>query len=64
MKIFIWTDVPRDYTDGMAIAYAETLEEALEQFEGYIVDELGKPTKIIDCETDKIPFAAYVYGGG
>ena len=63
MKIFIWEEVLTDYTDGMAIAYAETLAQALEQFPGYVADSLGSPTDVIDCEKSKIPFAAYVYGG-
>lgn len=72
MKIFIWENVLTDWTDGLAVAYAETLEEALGTFERNIDDsfgkivakELGKPTKIIDCEKDKTPFGVYVYGGG
>lgn len=68
MKIFIWEDVLRDYTAGMAIGYGNTLEEVLEDFEKkdekWISDQLGKPTKIIDCDTDKTMFTTYVYGGG
>ena len=64
MKIFIWEEVLRDYTDGMAIAYAETLEEALEKFPGYVADALGRPTDVIDCDENTTPFATYVYGGG
>lgn len=64
MKIFIWEDVLRDYSTGMAVAYAETCEEALGMFEDYIASQLGAPTKVIDCEKEKVPFATYVYGGG
>jgi len=63
MKIFIWEDVLRDYTSGLAVAYCETLEEALDLFPEYIADQLGRPTKIIK-EGDKTPFVAYVSGGG
>jgi len=64
MKLFIWEDVLRDYTSGMALAYAKTLEEALASFEDYIAEKLGPPTKIIDCKKEKETFSAYVYGGG
>ena len=65
MKLFIWEDVLRNYTSGMAVAYAETLEEAIESFGGCIdEDQLGRPTKVIDCATDKTPFGTYVWGGG
>lgn len=66
MKIFIWEEVLHEWTDGMAIAYAENLEEALAQFSKIaqgVSKELGAPTKIIDCEKDKEPFVAFVYGG-
>ena len=64
MKIFVWEGVLSDYTDGMAVAYAETLEDALGKFDDYIADQLGAPTTVIDCDTDKNAFTAYVYGGG
>lgn len=64
MKIFIWEDVLRDYKSGMAVAYAKTLEDALAEFEEYVAKQLGAPTKVINCETDKEIFVAYVYGGG
>ena len=65
MKIFIWEDVLRDYTAGMAVAYAETLEEAYGLFEeSYVRDDLGPPTKVIDCDKSKEPFGTYVCGGG
>jgi len=64
MKIFIWEGVLTDYTDGMAVAYAETLEDAMADFEEYVSDQLGCPTTVIDCEKDKNTFTVYVYGGG
>lgn len=69
MKIFIWENVLCDYNCGMAVAYAESLEEALEGFESLqgnysVVKSLGKPTKVIDVEKDKRAFVAFVYGGG
>ena len=64
MKIFIWEDVLCDYTCGMAVAYAETCEQALTLFDETIADQLGAPTKVIDCAEDREPFTAHVYGGG
>ncbi len=64
MKIFIWKDVLRDYTDGLAVGYGETLEDVLRQFPDYIAQQLGSPTQIIDCESNKSTMAIYVYGGG
>ena len=64
MKVFIWENVLTDYTDGMAVAYAETLEEALDLFDDLTVAGLGSPTKVIDCSSDKEPFASRVWGGG
>lgn len=64
MKIFIWKEVLYDYSAGMAVAYAETLEEALGLFHDYVAEQLGKPTTVIDCKKDKKPFATYVWGGG
>ncbi len=67
MKIFIWEGVLVDYTDGMAIAYAETCEQAFqmfdEMFDEVTRDNLGPPSKVIDCEKDTTPFAAHVWGG-
>ena len=66
MNVYIWEDVLTDYTSGMAVAYAETLEQALEKLagnSGSIAEQLGAPTTIIDCDNNKEPFAAYVYGG-
>ena len=49
----------------MAVAYAETLEEALGDFEEECVaEQLGVPDKVIDCETEKEMYTEYVYGGG
>jgi len=64
VKVFIWEDVLTDYTDGLAVAYAETLEEALALFHKYEAKALGAPTTVIDCATDKTPQMAYVWGGG
>jgi hypothetical protein len=67
MKIFIWEDVLRDWSQGMAVAYAETLEQALAEIaieHDGVARALGAPTKVINCDTDKKTFFAYVYGGG
>ena len=64
MKIYIWEHVLSDYTDGLAVAYAPTLEEALDSFESHIAEQLGKPTKIIDCGRNFDTYSVYVFGGG
>jgi len=64
MKLFIWKDVLHDHTAGMAVAYAETLEEALAEFPNYIAEYLGPPTIVIDTTKEHKIVAEYVYGGG
>ena len=64
MKVFIWEDVLRDYSCGMAVAYAATLEDALGEFEPYVAEQLGAPTTVINCSTDTGIHTAFVYGGG
>ena len=64
MKLFIWQDVLRDYSAGLAVAYAETCEQALGMFDDYVAKQLGAPTKVIDCDKSKEPFVTFVYGGG
>lgn len=63
MKLFIWEDVLTDYTSGLAVAYAETLEEALALFPPHVADQLGRPTHIIDTATNTEPMVAFVHGG-
>jgi len=67
MKVFIWEGVFTDWPYGMAVAYAETVEQAIgilaERGEGYVAEDLGAPTRVIDCDKDTRPFVAYVYGG-
>lgn len=62
LKLYIWTDFQRDYTGGMAIAIAETEEEAI----GLVTKEVGgvvwgwgelEVREISKC-------ARYVNGGG
>jgi len=64
MKLFIWDGegVLTDWGDGLAVAYAETLEDALAQLEDHVVKSLPVPSKIIDCEVDKDVFATYCWG--
>jgi hypothetical protein len=68
MKIYIWHDVLCDYSCGMAVAYAENLEEAVDGLEHLLgkwaLEDFGPPTKIIDVETDKQAFVTFVRGGG
>ena len=67
MKLFIWTNVLTDYTSGMAVAIAETKEEAIK------ILDLGEypSAELRAVEPQVIPFHPrpkaegwYVYGGG
>ena len=63
MKIYIWENVLTAWTDGIAMAYASTLEEALDTFPDWIAERLGKPTMSVDCSASNVPFGKYRYGG-
>ena len=67
MKLYIWDScVFKEYGMGIAIALANNLEQAREQF------PKGKwhspnprdvnPTKIIDCDKRKNPYSVYMIG--
>jgi len=65
MKLYIWRDVLRDYTPGMAVAYAKDYGSALELFEPWLREQLVEAMPlVIDCKKRKKPFGHYVYGGG
>lgn len=63
MMLFIWENVLRDYSAGMAVAYAPDLVEALRSFPPDVAEQLGAPTHVIDTRKEKTTVAAYVYGG-
>lgn len=66
MKLYVWTDVLRDYTEGMIVAVAPDLEAALAAADGeFIRSEMGRQTPIvIDITGDTPAQVFYVYGGG
>jgi len=62
-KMYVWEDVLCDWSCGMIVAYAESVEQAREivrkEHEEYIYAETyGDPIEISG------PAAFYVYGGG
>ena len=63
MKLFLWTEVLTDYSDGVMFALANSVDEARELIKkgcDYIPDyELEKEPKIIDS-----PFGFSMWGGG
>ncbi len=70
MKLYIWEKcVFENYGMGIAIALADSLEQARKQFsydpDGYM-DKPNpkhvKPTKIIDCDKRKSPYSVYMIG--
>lgn len=65
LKVYVWEDVLRDYSAGMAVAVAETETEArhLLEVEAGRVLELDRAPRVIDPVKGN-EFAAYVYGGG
>ncbi len=64
LKLFVWEDVLKDYTAGLAFALAHTLEEAhaeIKKFNGFVPDDiLTTPPQIYPLK----PRAFLVYGGG
>lgn len=71
MKIYVWDDFGCDYTCGIAVCIASSLEEAFEIIEKKLeedgnsfmmsgsADYFGKPTRILDVE----PSVFYASGG-
>lgn len=74
MKLFIWQgeDVLVDYTSGMIVAIAPTLEEALKTIESqegkYIMNEFptNKPSQVIDLgeNVKQVQNEAWITWGG
>ena len=64
LKLFVWEDVLRDFTSGMAVILAHDEAEAREimnrDFPDYVSDQLGFST----CQIITEPKGFYVYGGG
>jgi len=66
LKVYVWEEVFRDYTTGIAFAIAENSEQArdlVEEQMNYRHDDLAHEPKEIDLDNCK-PQAFYVYGGG
>lgn len=64
LKLYVWKDVLRDYTAGMAFALAHSYEEAVGlacQGDSHVESELV-PSK---CEILPVePYGEHIYGGG
>lgn len=63
LSMFVWEQFNPDYTDGLAVAIAETVEQAQElvqQRQGYEVDDWGPVQQLPVTE----PIAFCVSGGG
>ena len=67
-KLYVWDDVLTDNTSGIAVAVAETVEQAratiLAKAEGYEKKELAKDIAEEPNEVLDLPAAAYCWGGG
>lgn len=66
MKLYVWTDVLRDYTEGMIVAVAPDLEAALAAADSeFVRAEMGRQTPlVITISDDTAAQVFYVYGGG
>lgn len=62
LKIYVWKEFCTDYTPGLAVAIAETVQDAQKM----IAKELSfEPHEWGPCEEHPVqPFAACVTGGG
>lgn len=64
LKLYVWNQVFRDYTTGIAVALAHDAEEArqmiVEQM-GYAHEDLANSPQVFDPQGE--PVAFYVYGG-
>ena len=63
MRLFVWPEFAPDYTNGLAFAIAETIQQAQEMIaeqKGYFPSDWGP------CEEHSLgsPFAKYCNGGG
>lgn len=64
LKLYVWEDVLRDCTAGMAVVLARNEQEAREimkrDLPSYVLDQLP----FGGCQVITEPKAFYVYGGG
>ena len=61
LKLYVWEQFCPDYTDGLAFAIAETLEEAFELLDKDFGNYKEYYGPVTEHDTDKIAFG--VYGG-
>ena len=63
MKLYIWRDVLRDYTSGIAFCMAHSLGEAFAVMKANMADyEFAELNG--DPEVHDEPFGAHIWGGG
>ena len=67
--LYVWEDVFRDYTPGLAFAIARNLEEALQTIEdlGALIEYIGEgqlTTHNLPFLRFEKPIGYYVHGGG
>lgn len=66
MKLYVWTDVLRDYSPGMIVVLAPDLDAAMATIdEQYVRAEMGaKQPVVIELDGDVKPQSWWVHGGG
>ena len=68
IRMYIWRDVLVDYTSGIAVAMAHSVDEAramiLKQAEPWEVDMLGEDIAKEPDEIYEDPTGVHVWGGG
>jgi hypothetical protein len=70
LKLYVWTDVLKDYTPGIAFALAATEDEARELVvkkalhSTYVEQELAGKPQVFDPEREDAGVVFIVYGGG
>ena len=62
LKLYVWHDVLRDYTDGIAFALAESVEEAREM----VKEDVGCAEGEFDVEPTvyESKMVCHIWGGG
>lgn len=64
LKLYVWEDVLNDYTSGMAVALAESKEEALRLLAKKVPDYGMEELRARKPSVRRAKCAFYVYGGG
>jgi hypothetical protein len=66
LKLFVWHGVLTDWTDGIAFAYAASLEEAVKLLKEQHLESHFDGTKLdgVEAIVYESPMACYVCGGG